>query len=290
MKDSIIIFGSRGQLGQQLTQDLSDSFDIHAFSKDECSIIDYKNVSKKIEEICPKVVINAAAYTDVDGSETNISRANKVNYKAVENLAMLSKKNKFTLIHFSTDYIFHKLAHIPIMENEEVNPINVYGLSKLRGEKSILKHCEKFYIFRVSWVYGEFGKNFPKTILKLAREKKVIKIVNDQFGSPTSTKLISTVIKKVLTYEFSNIFNYGIYNLSPEKVCSWYDIGLEIFKYISKKEKFILKKIVPISSKEYSNIAKRPTYSYLDNTKLKETFGIKVEDWNYYLDAFLKKL
>ena len=290
MENSVIIFGSQGQLGQQLTRDLSGSFDIHPFSKVECSITDYENVACKIKEICPKVVINAAAFTDVDSSETNVSKANSINHDAVRNLAILSDKHGFTLIHFSTDYIFNKLTHEPIKESEEVDPINVYGLSKYRGEQAIVKYCKKFYIFRISWVYSEFGSNFPKTILKLAREKKEIKIVNDQYGSPTPTTLISTVIQKVLINNLKNIVNYGIYNLSPEEVCSWYDIGLEILKSSSKQEKYVLKKIIPVSSEEFSSVAKRPSYSYLDNTKLKETFGIKIKNWNYYLNAYLKKV
>ena len=289
MENSVILFGSKGQLGQQLTQDLSSSFDIHPFSKDECSITDYENVANKVKKICPKVVINAAAFTDVDGSETNVSKANSINHDAVRNLAILSKKYGFTLIHFSTDYIFSKLAHKPIKETEKADPINVYGLSKYRGEQAIVSNCKKFYIFRISWVYSEFGSNFPKTILKLAREKREIKIVNDQYGSPTPTTLISTVIRKVLINDLKDVANYGIYNLSPEEVCSWYDIGLEILKFSSKQENSVLKRIIPVSSEEFSSVAKRPSYSYLDNTKLKKTFGINIKNWSYYLNDYLKK-
>lgn len=152
-----------------------------------------------------------------------------------------------------------------------------------------MNSCKNFYIFRISWVYSEFGSNFPKTILKLAREKREIKIVNDQYGSPTPTTLISSVIRKVLINDLKDVSNYGIYNLSPEEVCSWYDIGLEILKFSSKQEKSVLKRIIPVSSEEFSSVAKRPSYSYLDNTKLKKTFGIKIKNWSYYLNAYLKQ-
>ncbi len=283
----ILLLGAGGQLGQEIYKDLSNNYDILSLTKKECDITNYSFVEEKIKLFKPKVIINAAAYTNVDDAENNESLADNINHLAVDNLARLSKNYKVVLIHFSTDYIFNHKISEPISEDEKEDPINVYGLTKYLGEKSIIKNMENFYILRISWVYGKYGKNFPKTILRLARNKKELNIVSDQIGSPTPTSLISSVINKLLVLHFKDENYFGIYNLSPSGSCSWYEIGNFILGHVKDKKNFKLKTINKISSKEFKSLAKRPKYSYLDNSKIQKVLNVNIHDWKYYLKDFI---
>ena len=284
----ILLLGAGGQLGQEINKDLSKNHDILSLTKKECDITNYSFVEEKIKLFKPKVIINAAAYTNVDDAENNKSLADNINHLAVNKLARLSKDYKVVLIHFSTDYIFNHKINEPISEDEKEDPINVYGLTKYLGEKSIIRNMEDFYILRISWVYGKYGKNFPKTILKLAKNKKELNIVDDQIGSPTPTSLISSVINKLLVLHFKGENYYGIYNLSPNGSCSWYEIGNFILGHVKDKKNFKLKTINKISSKEFKSLAKRPKYSYLDNSKIQKVLNVNIHDWKYYLKDFIE--
>ena len=283
----ILLLGAGGQLGQEINKDLSKNHDILSLTKKECDITNYSLLEEKIKLFKPKVIINAAAYTNVDDAENNESLADNINHLAVNKLAKLSKDYKVVLIHFSTDYIFNHKINEPISEDEKEDPINVYGLTKYLGEKSIIRNMENFYILRISWVYGKYGKNFPKTILKLAKNKKELNIVDDQIGSPTPTSLISSVINKLLVLHFKGENYFGIYNLSPNGSCSWYEIGNFILGHVKDKKNFKLKTINKISSKEFKSLAKRPKYSYLDNSKIQKVLNVNIHDWKYYLKDFI---
>ena len=284
----ILLLGAGGQLGQEINKDLSKNHDILSLTKKECDITNYSLLEEKIKLFKPKVIINAAAYTNVDDAENNESLANNINHLAVNKLARLSKDYKVVLIHFSTDYIFNHKINEPINEDEKEDPINVYGLTKYLGEKSIIRNMEDFYILRISWVYGKYGKNFPKTILKLAKNKKELNIVDDQIGSPTPTSLISSVLNKLLVLHFKGDNCFGIYNLSPNGSCSWYEIGNFILEHVKDKKNIKLKTINKISSKEFKSLAKRPKYSYLDNSKIKKVLNVNIHDWKYYLKDFIE--
>ena len=284
----ILLLGAGGQLGQEINKDLSKNHDILSLTKKECDITNYSLLEEKIKLFKPKVIINAAAYTNVDDAENNESLADNINHLAVNKLARLSKDYKVVLIHFSTDYIFNHKINEPISEDEKEDPINVYGLTKYLGEKSIIRNMENFYILRISWVYGKYGKNFPKTILKLAKNKKELNIVDDQIGSPTPTSLISSVINKLLVLHFKGENYFGIYNLSPNGSCSWYEIGNFILGHVKDKKNFKLKTINKISSKEFKSLAKRPKYSYLDNSKIQKVLNVNIHDWKYYLKDFIE--
>lgn len=284
----ILLLGAGGQLGQEINKDLSKNHDILSLTKKECDITNYSLLEEKIKLFKPKVIINTAAYTNVDDAENNESLADNINHLAVNKLARLSKDYKVVLIHFSTDYIFNHKINEPINEDEKEDPINVYGLTKYLGEKSIIRNMEDFYILRISWVYGKYGKNFPKTILKLAKNKKELNIVDDQIGSPTPTSLISSVINKLLVLHFKGENYFGIYNLSPNGSCSWYEIGNFILGHVKDKKNFKLKTINKISSKEFKSLAKRPKYSYLDNSKIQKVLNVNIHDWKYYLKDFIE--
>ena len=284
----ILLLGAGGQLGKEINKDLSKNYDILSLTKEECDITNYPLVEEKIQLFKPKVIINAAAFTNVDDAENNESLADNINHLAVDNLARLSKNYKVVLIHFSTDYIFNHKINEPIDEDEKEDPINLYGLTKYLGEKSIIRNMEDFYILRISWVYGKYGKNFPKTILKLAKNKKELNIVDDQIGSPTPTSLISSVINRLLVLHFKGENYFGIYNLSPNGSCSWYEIGNFILGHVKDKKNFKLKTINKISSKEFKSLAKRPKYSYLDNSKIQKVLNVNIHDWKYYLKDFIE--
>ena len=283
----ILLLGAGGQLGQEIYKDLSNNYDILSLTKKECDITNYSLLEEKIKLFKPKVIINAAAYTNVDDAENNESLADNINHLAVDNLARLSKNYKVVLIHFSTDYIFNHKINEPIDEDEKEDPINLYGLTKYLGEKSIIRNMENFYILRISWVYGKYGKNFPKTILRLAKNKKELNIVSDQIGSPTPTSLISSVLNKLLVLHFKGDNYFGIYNLSPSGSCSWYEIGNFILEHVKDKKNIKLKTINKISSEEFKSLAKRPKYSYLDNSKIKKVLNVNIRDWKYYLKDFI---
>jgi len=288
-----IILGANGQLGQELSIRLSDTNNLLTLTKKDCDIKDVISIEKKIKSFKPDFLINAAAYTDVDNSENFFELANEVNHKAVKNLAILANKYKFTLIHFSTDYIFNSKDKIPISEEYPKSPINKYGYSKLLGEEAIINTTKRFIILRVSWVYGKYGNNFPKKIINLAKENKTIDVVYDQIGSPTSTSLISYVVEKLIDKYRNNNYEDNIFHLSPNGSCSWYDVSRHILKYIKKSTSnsnlFKLKEINPVRSSSFSTIAKRPKYSYLDNSKIKNFLEIEIEDWDVYLSNFLSK-
>jgi len=283
----ILLLGAGGQLGKEINKNLSKNYDILSLTKEDCDITNYSLIEEKIQLFKPRVVINAAAFTNVDDAENNESLADNINHLAVDNLSRLSKNYKIVLIHFSTDYIFNHKKNTPISEDEKEDPINMYGLTKYLGEKSIKKNMKSFYILRISWVYGKYGKNFPKTIFQLAKNKKELNIVNDQIGSPTPTSLISSVINKLLVLHFKGENYFGIYNLSPSGSCSWYEIGNFILEHMKDKKNFKLKTINKISSKEFKSLAKRPKYSYLDNSKIQKVLNVNIHDWKYYLKDFI---
>ena len=268
----ILLFGSKGMLGT----DLADSFknhDLYSFSKDEVDITSKKSVFEKISAIKPSLVINAAAYTDVDGSEVNKNKAMEVNATAVKHLALASKKYDNILLHFSTDYIFDGKDKKGYTEESKEIPVNYYGLTKLKGEQHIKNICKKYYIVRTQWLYGNHGKNFVETIIKLTKEKKEIKVVNDQFGSPTYTKDLAGKIETLV----SN-YDYGIYHITNSGVCTWFDFTKLIVKLIKSKTK-----VAPITSDKLQRPAKRPQYSLLLNTKFKD----KMRSWQSALKAYL---
>ena len=289
----IVILGANGQLGKELESSLSSNFKTFPISKNDADITNFSVIRNKLKEIDPSFVINAAAYTKVDEAEDFKDLAFEVNAYAVKNLAKLSNELNFTLFHFSTDYIFNQKMNIPIREDHEVDPQNVYGLSKLKGEEFIQQIAINYFIFRVSWVYGKYGNNFPKTILNLAKDKEEINVVNDQIGCPTPTNLISQVIRKIIdsTFHKETMDISRVLNISPNGECSWFDIAQEILLHTQKfPNLYNLKSVKPVSSSEFPSKAKRPNYSYLSCEKLDDQIKINRMHWKVYLNEFLEDL
>lgn len=286
----ILILGSSGQLGTDMNETLSRSFKVLALDKIACDISNIEALSNKFESFKPEIVINCSAYTNVDQAEENKKECYNINHIGVKNISRLCKKYESILFHFSTDYVFDSSFQKPLIEEDLKKPINVYGDSKLEGEIEIINTLENYFIFRVCWVYGRNGKNFPKTILKLAKAKKELKVVCDQLGSPTPTVLIVDIVQNILKKIDSNFKDFGIYHISPNGCCSWHEVACRILEYVSDKSEYVLEEVAPVSSDEFITKAKRPKYSYLDNSKLVSTFDVKVSHWTKYLDRFLNEI
>ncbi|WP_303848568.1 dTDP-4-dehydrorhamnose reductase [Apibacter mensalis] len=271
----ILITGGDGQLGRSLKQRLKEkplaNYSFTFTDVQELDILDEIFVKTYFFSNKFDYVINCAAYTAVDKAETDIEMAEKLNADAVKFLAKASAAQKATFIHISTDYVFSGEESTPRKEDDPVAPLGIYGKTKLNGEILAQYYNPKTYIIRTAWLYSPFGNNFVKTMLKLFKEKEEINVINDQIGSPTNAFDLADAI---LTIIQNDIGAYGIYNFSNEGECSWYQFSEEIRKLSKSKIK-----INPIPTSEFPTPAKRPQYSLLDKTKIKNTFGISIPEW-----------
>ena len=284
----ILVTGSDGQLGMEL-RNLSSSFPQFEFffaAREKLPIDDFTELQIFFEEYKPQFCINCAAYTQVDAAEAHKEEAYLVNAEAVSVIANLCRRFETGLIHISTDYVFNGEATTAYSEESPVDPVNTYGASKLAGENYALEMNPETIIIRTSWVYSSYGKNFVKTMLRLMKEKKVINVVNDQFGSPTYAADLAEVIMKIITSptRHSSPATHGIYHFSNEGVISWYDFAVAIKELTGAHCEI---KAIPTS--DYPAPAKRPAYSVLDKTKIQKTFGIRLKDWKESLAVCLQK-
>lgn len=279
--------GANGQLGNEMRLVSQNSKDRYIFTDvAELDITDAEAVSKMVKENDVKTIVNCAAYTNVDKAETDKDFAELLNATAVRNLADAIKAKDGVLIHVSTDYVFGgSNDNTPHTEDEPANPSGVYGLTKLHGEQQIAESGCKAIILRTAWLYSEFGKNFVKTMLNLTATKPELKVVFDQCGTPTYARDLADAILDILEnrkYEG----NEGIYHFSNEGVCSWYDFTKMIAEYSGNTDCDIL----PCHSDEFPSPVVRTSYSVLDKTKYKSTFGKTIPYWIDSLKVCLKNL
>lgn len=253
----VLITGSNGMLGHDLQKVLKDKHELILTTSKTLDITDKENTIDFIVKNKPDVVINSAAYTDVDGCETNQDLAYAVNGEGVRNLALGCKEVDCPLVHVSTDYVFDGTAREPIAEDGEIGPISIYGKSKLKGEEAIQEILDKFFIIRTAWLYGINGKNFPKTMLELAENHSEITVVYDEVGTPTYTPDLAYGISKIIETD-----HYGIYHLTNSGQCSWCEFAKYIFEIADRDVK-----VVPVTASEFSRPAPRPSYSVLKNEK-----------------------
>ena len=284
----ILVTGASGQLGNEIRNSSKNYFGYEfVFTDiDTLDITDEEAVKQTIKTTHPDWIINCVAYNLVDKAETDYENAFKVNGQAVKNLAESIKGSESRLIHISTDYVFDGNSSTPYNENSITNPQSAYGKSKLEGEKSALLHHGTM-IIRTSWLYSSFGTNFVKTILKHGKDKETLRVVYDQTGTPTYAADLSNAILSVISGVIRNqiAFNAGIYHYSNEGTCSWYDFATEIIS-----ESGLKCKVIPILSKEYPTAAKRPSFSVLDKSKIKENYGIEIPHWRSSLIKCMKLL
>jgi len=281
---TILVTGSNGQLGNEIKK-FQDSFNYIFTDIDELDITNFNDLLQLFNKNKIDAILNCAAYTAVDKAETEPELAHKINVKGVENLNKISMEKEVPIIHISTDYVFDGKNFKPYLEQDKTNPQGIYGKTKLEGEEKLSKN-PKAVIIRTSWLYSSYGNNFVKTIIKIAKENREIKVVSDQIGSPTYAFDLAEGCINIMKKIFNNTSNYsGIYHFSNEGVCSWYDFAKFIVDY--KKIECI---VFPISTKEFPRPAQRPHFSVLDKTKIKTTFDIKIPYWTDSLKNCLNLL
>ncbi len=267
----ILLLGKTGMLGSCFMDFFVGmvGLNLHAYNHADLDITDTNKLRDKFLEIKPDLVINCTAYTAVDDAEKNKDLAFRINAEAVGEIAKSCKEIDAALIHFSTDYVFDGMKAAGYSEDDNVSPINVYGESKLAGEKLIMENMEKYYIIRTSWLFGKNGKNFVDTMIKLGavaiQNETEMKVVNDQIGAPTYTHdLVNAVIGQIIEpLEDGKPLPFGIYHLTNSGVCSWYDFAKRIFEIRKMGVK-----VLPVTTTEFPRPAKRPSYSILLNSKI----------------------
>jgi dTDP-4-dehydrorhamnose reductase len=272
----IIVTGKNGQLGSEISA-LSANYseiDFLFTGSDELDITKKNVIRKFVNEFKPDLIINCAAYTAVDKAEDDKENAEAVNHLGPRNLAEVCEIEKIRLIHISTDYVFNGNTTRPYTELDYTDPINEYGLSKLKGEMAIYKTNAHSIIIRTSWVYSSFGNNFLKTIIRLGNERESINVVSDQYGSPTSAKDLAFVCLQIAISKDKWNSDKAIYHYSNEGVISWYDFAKEIIEVMG-----LTCKVIPITTDQYPTKAIRPKYSVMSKDKIKG-LGIEVRNWS----------
>jgi len=281
---NILVTGANGQLGSSL-KSLAPNYPNFTFYFTDKNELDITKI-RKIEEFVSKnkiqLIINCAAYTNVDKAEGEFPLANEINHLAVENLGVVSKDNNIRLIHISTDYVFDGTLEKPYVETDKTNPTNNYGITKLKGEEALLKlNPENSIIIRTSWLYSLYGNNFVKTMMRLGKEKETINVVSDQIGSPTNASDLAKAILQIIPLIESK--RVEIYHYSNSGVCSWFQFAKEIMR-ISKSDC----KVEPILSKDYNSKAPRPNFSILNTEKIQYTFNVEVPEWKTSLRNYIQ--
>jgi dTDP-4-dehydrorhamnose reductase len=288
MNKTILITGTNGQLGSEIRK-LSPFFPSFSFfftDIEQLDLLKKQDIQKFVVHNGIDYVINCAAYTAVDKAEDEVQICMAVNRDAVRNLAEATK-NKARILHVSTDYVFDGKGNTPLKETDTVNPQSVYGKSKLEGERVLMEIAPESIIVRTSWLYSEFGNNFVKTMLRLGTEREQLSVVSDQVGTPTYAEdLVRALLHIIECIEKENTFPAGVYHYSNEGACSWCDFCLKIFELAGITNC----KVTPIPTSEYPTKAARPLYSVLDKTKIKETFGLEIPQWEESLRNMLSSL
>ena len=284
----ILLLGKNGQVGWELQRALQPLGQVVALDRTQNEeglsgdLADFDAITQAIHVIDPDVVINAAAYTAVDKAEDDQENAFLVNAKATEFLAKISNVKNIPFIHVSTDYVFDGTESVPRLETDQTNPIGVYGQTKLDGENLALANNPKTIILRTAWVYSRFGNNFVKTMLRLFNDKDSISVVADQIGSPTNAIDLANAILEIVS---KDELVYGIYNYSNEGECSWFEFAQKIKEFSGSSIE-----INPVPTSAYPTKAKRPAYSLLDKSKIKEVYQLEIPAWEDSLKEELKHL
>lgn len=278
----VLILGASGQLGVELAKKYEEDFDdveLYKSSSSDFDLSNYHQTKQFILDRSPNLIINCAAYTNVDDCEQHVDLAYKINAIGNRNIVLCANMCEASLVYISTDYVFDGNKSSPYTEFDTPCPLNVYGKSKLTGEQ-YTKYCQSnFYIIRTSWLYGKNGNNFVKTILKLAKENSILRIVDDQIGCPTDAKSLAEQILKII-----QAGTFGTYHASCNGFCSWYQFASEIIKVSDLDSK-----IIPIKTEQYPLPAKRPKYSVLDNYILRLESKDIMPNWRDSLRDFLNQ-
>jgi dTDP-4-dehydrorhamnose reductase len=281
LKRVLLVVGAKGMLGRDLMGILHSSLlndEVIGWDIEEIDIEREEETISKIENLRPDIVINVAAYTDVDRCELDEEKAFVINAEGMKHVALAASRCRAKVVYLSTDYVFDGNKKEPYLESDPPRPLNVYGCSKLKGEQYVQELVNDSLIIRTQWLYGRYGKNFVTSILRQSREKKVLSIVNDQMGSPTYTADLAKAISVLIQFD-----SQGIFHVANSGLCTWYTFGQAILK-LSGIEKV---KVIPISSKELGRPAVRPSFSVLNCQKLKRETGLALRPWPEALEDYL---
>lgn len=276
-----MITGCNGQLGREINRFYAGNTEIELINTDvdELDITNVDAVMALAKEVKPYAIVNCAAYTAVDACETNQDLAFKVNTIGPRNLAIAARETGAKLLHVSTDYVFDGTKETPYYESDPICPQSVYGYTKAEAEKMVQQMADRYYILRTAWLYGD-GKNFAKTMLRLAESNDTVKVVGDQYGTPTSAYELTKGIDSLLFTD-----NYGVFHATCEGSCNWAEFAREIFKLAGKSTK-----VQAITTQEYGAPANRPAHSVLENYMFKMTNGHMFADWHDAIEKYLKEL
>lgn len=277
----VLVTGVKGQLGYDVMAELAKrNIEAIGVDIDEMDITDKISVEKVIGEAAPDVVVHCAAYTAVDAAEDNEALCRRVNAGGTRNIAEVCKKLDCKMVYISTDYVFDGQGTRPWEPDDERHPLNVYGQTKYEGELAVQENLSKYFIVRIAWVFGKNGKNFVKTMLKLAETHDKLTVVNDQFGSPTYTYDLARLLVDMIQTD-----KYGIYHATNEGICTWYEFACEIFRQAGVKIE-----VTPVPASEYPTKAKRPENSRLDKSKLTENGFERFPSWQDALRRYIKEI
>ena len=290
----ILLTGKDGQVGFALHRKLMSLGEVIATNRHELDLGNPEAIKTFIDKTKPDIIINPAAYTNVDKAESEKSLAHQINAVAPQVLAEKASELNIPIIHFSTDYVFDGLKHEPYIEIDQVNPQSVYGQSKWEGEEAI-RHHKKHMILRTSWVFSSHGQNFLKTIMKLIQEKTSLNVVSDQIDTPTSTEALADVTYHIVKTIFNdpNFKDFGTYHMTLDNETNWYRYACFITdeaKHLGLQTLMTSKDIKPILSDAYATLAKRPMNSRLDTTKIKKAFMLELPHWEEEVKRILKEL
>ena len=293
----ILLTGRNGQLGFELQRSLAPLGELVAVGRRQCDFSDASAIRRMVTEIRPAVIVNAAAYTAVDKAETEQHAAHAINTVAPGVLGEEAARLGALVVHYSTDYVFDGRQSEPYSETDQVGPINVYGKTKLAGENALLASSAACLVFRTSWVFGAHGENFVRTILRLAEEKDALKVVADQFGTPTSAALLADVTAQVLGQYLHctdrSRFPFGLYHLAADGVTSWHAYARTVVKAAlaaGRSLRLSPDAIAPVTTADYPLLALRPASSRLDTRRLQTEFGLCMPPWQHGLDHVLQQL
>lgn len=287
MAREILLLGKDGQVGWELQRALAPLGRLTALGRAECNLAEVDKLRATVRAVRPSIIVNAAAYTAVDKAESEVDRAFAVNGTAPSVLAEEAKLLGARLVHYSTDYVFDGNKSAPYLEGDATAPLSVYGASKLQGEQAIQAVDGEHVIFRTSWVFAARGGNFAKTMLRFAREREVLKVVDDQFGAPTSAELIADVTALCL---YSKVGLQGLYHLAAAGETSWHAYAQFVLKYAAQRGvelKCRADQVQAIPTSGYPLPAARPANSRLNTDKLQQALGVYLPDWAHHVERML---
>lgn len=277
---NILLFGANGQLGTKLKSLLATQGRVRTVGHSELDLRDLAKLRALIIETNPTLIVNAAAYTAVDAAESDAENARLVNTEAPRVMAEAARERNALLVHYSTDYVFDGTAHTPYTEESPVNPLGVYGATKLAGEQAVAASGAAHLILRTAWLYSNHGKNFLNTLLRLAAEREELRVVNDQSGCPTYADLVAEASVRMLDGMFDGggvrQERCGLYHMTCRGETTWWGFARRIIELAGFDERV---RVLPITTADYPTSAERPAYSVLSNAKLERAFGLRLPDW-----------